>query len=260
MHIHPLNEHYHAAAVAYLRASPYRNALPLSNTTQLRSRCDVVVAEHNGKVVGVASTYYDLPAANLTFAANSDAVAGELISTLADRNAVLRNEEGFTLLPRERYEQLRRRATILGAEIEYQMVVEPEQLRTPDAPLTRRLTTDDLPAMNALASDAQLSVWHERALSLGPAFGCFVENRLVAMAATHFATPDIVEIGHIATHPDFRRQGFASACTAAMTKAGFVLSPRVFLMVLEHNTAALSAYKRLGFRAMERFYLTRFRL
>jgi len=31
-------------------------------------------------------------------------------------------------------------------------------------------------------------------------------------------------------------------------------------MVLEHNTAALSAYKRLGFRVMERMYLTRFAL
>jgi predicted GNAT family acetyltransferase len=31
-------------------------------------------------------------------------------------------------------------------------------------------------------------------------------------------------------------------------------------MVLEHNTAALSAYKRLGFRSVDRFHLTRFTL
>jgi len=69
--------------------------------------------------------------------------------------------------------------------------------------------------------------------ALGPAFGCFADGKLVAMAATHFATPEVVEIGHVATHPDYRRQGYASA---------------------------LTAYKRLGFRMMERMYLTSFAL
>jgi predicted GNAT family acetyltransferase len=82
----------------------------------------------------------------------------------------------------------------------------------------------------------------------------------VAMAATHFATPDVVEIGHIATHPDYRRRGYASACTAALAQTAFKLSPRVFLMVLEQNQPALAAYKRLGFRSIERFYLMRFQL
>ncbi len=96
--------------------------------------------------------------------------------------------------------------------------------------------------------------------ALGPAFGCFADGKLVAMAATHFATPEVVEIGHVATHPDYRRQGDASACTAAITQAAFKLAPRVFLMVLEHNVSALTAYKRLGFRMMERMYLTSFAL
>jgi predicted GNAT family acetyltransferase len=108
--------------------------------------------------------------------------------------------------------------------------------------------------------DNALSVWHHSALALGPAFGCFVDGKLVAMAATHFATPEVVEIGHIATHPNYRRQGYASACTAAIAQAAFKLAPRVFLMVLEHNVSALAVYRRLGFRTMERMYLTSFRL
>ena len=47
------------------------NALPLSNATQLRARCDVLVAEELGRVRGVASTYHDLPIPNLTFAVRS---------------------------------------------------------------------------------------------------------------------------------------------------------------------------------------------
>ena len=150
------------------------NGLPLTNATQLRARCDVLVAEEHGRVRGVASTYHDLPIPNLTFVVRSSDIAG--------------------------------------------------------------------------------------ALTLGPAFGCFVDHRLVAMAATHFTTPEVIEIGHVATHPEHRRQGFASACTAALTRAAFKLAPRVFLMVLEHNTAALATYRRLGFRVMERMYLTRFAL
>jgi len=260
MHISPLGPANQIAALAYLRASPYRNALPLSNATQLRARCDVLVAEELGRVRGVASTYHDLPIPNLTFAVESGDVAGRLIAGLADRTARLRAEPVWALLPAERHDQLARLAHILDSEVEYQMVVEPELLRRYEGRPVHRLTTDDLPEMDALARAAGLSVWHGSALELGPAYGCFVEDRLVAMAATHFATPEVIEIGHVATHPDHRRQGFASACTFALTRAAFKLAPRVFLMVLEHNTPALAAYKRLGFRMMERMHLTRFSL
>lgn len=260
MEIAPLSPQNQAAALAYLRRAPYRNALPLSNASQLRARCDILVAESNGVVSGVASTYRDLPIANLTFAAESIMTLGDLLAALADRNPALRTATTWALLPEDRFRQLTRFAQVEGYETEYQMVVEPETLRAPDHPEARRLTADDLPALNELAVAAGLTVWHEHALELGPAFGCFAEGRLVAMAGTHFATPEIVEIGHIATHPDMRRRGYASACTAALTQAAFVLAPRVFLMVLEHNTAALATYKRLGFRAIDRFHLTRFRL
>jgi ribosomal protein S18 acetylase RimI-like enzyme len=260
MHVSPLTSESQPAALAYLRASPYRNALPLSNITQLRSRCEVLVAEEHGRVCGVASTYHDLPIANLTFAVDSNDIVRPLIAMLADRATRLRAEPAWALLPAERRDQLARHARILDSQVEYQMVVEPESLRQFAGRPVHRLTADDLPEMDALARAAGLSVWHGSALALGPAFGCFVDDRLVAMAATHFATPEVIEIGHVATHPDHRRQGFASACTAALTQAAFKLSPRVFLMVLEHNTAALAAYKRLGFRVMERMYLTQFTL
>jgi ribosomal protein S18 acetylase RimI-like enzyme len=260
MQISPLNPANQAAALAYLRASPYRNALPLSNATQLRAASDVLVAAERERVLGVISTYRDLPIANLTFAARSGEPVGELIAALADRNPQLRAGPAWALLPAERHSQLARHARIAGTEIEYQMVVEPEQLQAPADPGARRLSEADLPAMNELARAAGLTVWHHSALALGPAFGCFADGRLVAMAATHFATPEIVEIGHVATHPDYRRRGYASACTAAITQAAFKLAPRVFLMVLEQNVSALAAYKRLGFSIMERMYLTTFTL
>lgn len=260
MHISPLSPDNQPAALAYLRSSPYRNALPLSNASQLRAHCDVLVAEDDRRVLGVISTYHDLPIANLTFATRSGDLVGPLVAALADRNPRLRAGTAWALLPIDRRNQLAPHVQIVDFEIEYQMVVEPEQLHVPASHTARRLSADDAPQMDALARAAGLSVWHHSALTLGPAFGCFADGKLVAMAATHFATPEIVEIGHVATHPDYRRHGYGSACTAAITQAAFALAPRVFLMVLEHNVSALAAYKRLGFRTMECMYLTSFTL
>ncbi|HEX9370861.1 MAG TPA: GNAT family N-acetyltransferase [Roseiflexaceae bacterium] len=260
MHVSPLTANSQPAVLAYLRVAPYRNALPLSNTTQLRSRCDVLVAEQNGKVVGMASTYHDLPIPNVTFATRSAPVARALLHGLAGRNPHLSEQPTYALLPQARRDQLAHVAQIIEAPVEYQMAIEPEILSAAERWPTQRLSSADIAEMNELARAAGLSVWHSRALALGPAFGCFVDGRLVAMAATHFATADVVEIGHIATHPDYRRRGYATACTAALTRAAFGLAPRVFLMVMADNTAALAAYKKLGFRAIEPFYLTRFLL
>jgi ribosomal protein S18 acetylase RimI-like enzyme len=260
MHIEPLTPQNQPAALAYLRAAPYRNALPLSNMTQLRARCDVLLAEWRGAILGVASTYHDLPLPNLTFAAGSADIAGALLRALADRNPQLRAAPAYALLPLDRRDQLARFVQVLEARPEYQMAIEPEQLDSTERWPVRRLAAADLPEIDALAQLAGLTTWHADALALGPAYGCFADDRLVAMAATHFVTTDVIEIGHIATHPDYRRRGYASACTSALVQAAIGLAPRVFLMVMADNTPALAAYKRLGFHAVERFYLTRFTL
>lgn len=260
MQIEPLTSQTQAAALAYLRAAPYRNALLLSNLTQLRASCDVLIAERDGAVLGIASTYHDLPVPNLIFAAATSETAGALVYALADRNPQLRAAPAYALLPVERHDQLARHVQVLESQIEYQMAIEPETLAVEQRWPVRRLTAADVPEMDALAEAAGLMVWHSSALELGPAYGCFADDRLVAMAATHFATGDVIEIGHVATHPDYRRRGYASACTVALAQAAFGLAPRVFLMVIAENTPALAAYKRLGFRTIERFYLTRFEM
>ena len=260
MNISPLTDQNAPAALAYLRAWPYRNALLLANVAQLRARCDVLVAERGARILGLASTYHDLPMPNMVFAAERDDVAAALITALAARNPALHDAPIMALLPERRFRQLGRIAQIDTHQIEYQLGVEPETLRPPVAPAACRLTNDDLPAMTRLAAAVGLAVWHEGALEIGPAWGCFVGSELVAMAATHFTTPKIIEIGHVATHPNHRRQGYASACTAALTQAAFALAPRVFLMVLDDNHAARATYRQLGFHPIDRFYLTTFRL
>ena len=88
----------------------------------------------------------------------------------------------------------------------------------------------------------------------------FVDGRLAAMASTHFATTDVIEIGNIVTHPGYRRRGLASACTSALVESCFGLASRVYLMVLAENDAAFNAYRALGFWPSERFAFVHFRL
>ncbi|MBC8162144.1 MAG: GNAT family N-acetyltransferase [Roseiflexaceae bacterium] len=256
--IEPLTDALLPTALAYLRRWPYRCALLASNLSQLRPRCDVLVAQRVGRIVGVASTYFDLPAPNLVFTAETGEIAAALIAALSTRNPGLLSQPTMALLPEPQFQQMQQLAALIDHELEYQMVVEPETLRVPTNHSARRLTQADLPTMSALAQAASLSVWHESALQFGPAFGCFVDQQLVSMAATHFATLEVIEIGHVATHPNQRGRGYAKAATAALAQAAFALAPRVYLMVLEQNTAARAAYRSLGFYSVERFHLARF--
>jgi RimJ/RimL family protein N-acetyltransferase len=255
-----LDAHWQADVVAYLRRSPYRNAIPLSNVTQLRQRCDVVVAQSNGMVQGVASHYRDLPFPALAFVAELGDALPLLLAALADRVPHLRTSSLGGVIPEQRLRQLAACATIEHADVEYQMVIEPETLRPFHADGVRRLRPDDLPAMTALATSGGLAAWRDAVIDHGPAYGAFVEDQLAAMATTHFATPDVIEIGNIITHPAFRRRGLASACTSALAQACFGLASRVYLMVLADNDAAFNAYRALGFWPAERFVFTQFRL
>lgn len=260
MQIAPMTTEPQPAVLAYLRAAPYRNALPLSNSTQLRNCCDVLVAEAHGEVLGMVSTYHDLPFLNLTFAADRADVVEALLKALTARNPHLLRQPIYALLPVDRRDRLADFVRIIEEQVEHQMTIASAALPDTSSYPLRRLAAPDIPQMDALAQVVGSMSWHSNALAFGPAYGCFVDGRLAAMAATHYATPDVVEIGYVATHPDMRRRGYAAACTAAVARAAFALSRHVFLMVLEDNAPALAAYRQLGFQTIAQYRLIQFML
>jgi len=260
MLIIPLDDTNQPAALSYLRRAPYRNGILLSNVTQLRAHCDVLVAFSNGQVVGVATHYRPLPFVNLVFAVDHEGVLPSLLAAMGDSVPQLQAAPVVGILPELRLQQLLPYVQIEELKFELQMAVEPETLRDRPADHVRRLGEGDLPAMAELARRARLTAWVDDVLQHGPVFGAFTEGELVSMAGTHYATVDVIEIGHIATHPDYRRRGYASACTSALCKTCFSLAPRVYLMVLEDNTAAIATYRSLGFKPIERYGMVTFRL
>jgi predicted GNAT family acetyltransferase len=90
--------------------------------------------------------------------------------------------------------------------------------------------------------------WTPNALNLGPFFGVRnKEGKLVSVAGVHFVTKFGAEIGNIATHPEYRRKGFAACCTAAVTKELLKDSACVLLHFFEENVSAQKMYEKMGF-------------
>jgi RimJ/RimL family protein N-acetyltransferase len=113
----------------------------------------------------------------------------------------------------------------------------------------RLLTFDDLPIRHTLA-DALSSAELEQSgfdPTESQAFGMFASGVLCACASYQIWQPKIAHIT-VATHPDFRRRGYAQAAVSAL--ADQVLSQDLILQyrALESNQNSLKLGLSLGFK------------
>jgi RimJ/RimL family protein N-acetyltransferase len=84
-------------------------------------------------------------------------------------------------------------------------------------------------------------------------FGIRDSMRLVAVAGVHVVSADrgAAALGNIATHPDHRGKGLATAATAALIRhlIDDLGITRIGLNVKAENLPAIACYAKLGFRA-----------
>jgi GNAT superfamily N-acetyltransferase len=80
-------------------------------------------------------------------------------------------------------------------------------------------------------------------------YGIEKDHGLVATAGTHLVsrTYSLGIVGNVFTHPDYRRQGYATICTSAVVEELLSQSLDVVLNVGQDNEAAVKLYRRLGF-------------
>lgn len=115
----------------------------------------------------------------------------------------------------------------------------------------RRLRGRDVRALNHLyGSEGGATFYTSWHLEDGIYFGVFESNRLIAAAGTHVVAPraGIAVVGNVFTHPARRGRGYATAATSAVTSELMRTCPEVVLTVDPNNTAAVAAYRRLGYR------------
>jgi ribosomal protein S18 acetylase RimI-like enzyme len=73
-----------------------------------------------------------------------------------------------------------------------------------------------------------------------------VDGRQLAAYIVGWSVGSSFEIGMLATHPAYRRRGFASALLAAAIRISATVN-EVFLELREDNEAALKLYTKMGF-------------
>lgn len=221
----------------------------VADLTTLRTACRVVSVE--GTIV---ARYDGLPFAALAFLGDEPArvsrVAGQLVEP----------DEPFYVLVNEVQARVAAQAFHTEECIpEWQMLFTGDPA-TLDPGGARPLAPSHLSAMQDLAAQAGLQALEADPLRYGPAYGVWADDVLVAMAATHLTIPGAAEIGNIATHPKYRRQGYARQVVSALTRAHLAQGRRVFLMVFETNRAAQRLYQGLGFVRQREMFLMRCKL
>jgi ribosomal protein S18 acetylase RimI-like enzyme len=89
--------------------------------------------------------------------------------------------------------------------------------------------------------------WLPRTRALGPFFGIYEDDQLVAAAGVRLVTPDATEISAVATAESARGRGLASALVAHVADRIRGEGRTPFLHLLADNVAAFRCYDRLGF-------------
>jgi predicted GNAT family acetyltransferase len=124
------------------------------------------------------------------------------------------------------------------------------RLREFDDSAVERLTANDLPELLKFYEIAYPGHWFEpHMLEVGMYFGIRREGALVSVAGTHVVSVRyrVAALGNIATHPDFRGQGLATAATARLGRALSETADCIGLNVHAGNAAAIACYEKLGF-------------
>lgn len=117
----------------------------------------------------------------------------------------------------------------------------------------RRLTLEDIPAVETLLSVAYPQHWFDpRMILTGKYFGYFDQEQLVGVAGVHVYSEKyrVAALGNIATHPDFRGQRIASKVTSALCHDLKKSIDMIGLNVRDENRSAIKCYLNLGFETI----------
>jgi ribosomal protein S18 acetylase RimI-like enzyme len=113
-----------------------------------------------------------------------------------------------------------------------------------------QLATADLSRIERFYQESfPRSAFNPRMLATGQYYGVQKNGTLAGIAGVHVwsAKYRVAVLGNIATHPEFRRQGIATAVTARLCQSLASTVDHIGLIVHEKNTNAIACYAKLGF-------------
>jgi GNAT superfamily N-acetyltransferase len=110
------------------------------------------------------------------------------------------------------------------------------------------LAQEHVPQAMALTALTHPGPFGPRTFELGDYFGCFQDQRLIAMAGERFYAGAFREISGVCTHPDFQGRGVARRLMWKLIRLQMLRGERPFLHVMRDNASAHGLYERMGFR------------
>jgi len=126
-----------------------------------------------------------------------------------------------------------------------------------DASNVVRLSTADVSDMLALYEESYPGHWFEpRMLQTEQYYGIRRADALISVAGVHVHSPryGVAALGNITTHPQHRGRGHGTAVTAGLCKGLLETVEHVGLNVKADNRAALSCYRKLGFKVCASYW------
>lgn len=165
----------------------------------------------------------------------------------------------YTLASQRLVELLDKAVVIVETQAEWQMIYRGDPTRL-HAGAARPLRADDLPAMLELAAAGEAMVFGPESLARGEFFGIFAGRELAAMGGVQTRLPGYAEIGSIVTHPQHRRQGYATQVVAALIRHLLAANCTPILCLFHTNHAARALYERIGFDVINGLFLSQWRL
>jgi ribosomal protein S18 acetylase RimI-like enzyme len=120
-------------------------------------------------------------------------------------------------------------------------------------PDVERLSTNDLKEIQELYRESYPGNWFDpRMLETNKYFGMRENGRLVSIAGVHVFSKrfKVAALGNITTLPAHRNKGYGARVTGRLCQSLLDEDIQVGLNVKADNTAAISCYRRIGFRTI----------
>jgi len=137
-------------------------------------------------------------------------------------------------------------------------LTQPSALDEIDTSGVNLLSEADLPRLDALYTAAYPGTWfNPRMLKTGQYVGIQDDQgQLLCAAGVHVYSPAyrVAALGNIATHPDHRGHGLATAATAGLCQQLIKQVDLIGLNVRTDNQAAIRAYQKIGFEIVDTYH------
>lgn len=146
--------------------------------------------------------------------------------------------------------------TALGGGDVVQMVYSGRAPKQADDPRIELLKERDASRMAALALATEPGPWSSATHRYGNYYGIRIGGKLAAMAGERLRLPALAEVSGVATWPQYRGQGLASALVRRVVRGIIERGEEPFLHCYAANAGAVAMYEALGFKVRARLAFT----